>query len=37
LKGRDDLRVVVPSADWSFTEAGDLDPAGDLLLAAAPA
>jgi len=37
LSGRDDLRVVVPSAEWSFTQSGDLDPAEDLLLAAAPA
>jgi hypothetical protein len=37
LQGRGDLRVVVPSAEWSFTQAGDLDPAVDLLLAAAPA
>ena len=30
-----DLRVVVPSQEWSFTAGGDLDPAFDLLGSAA--
>ena len=37
LRGRDDLRVVSPASDWAFDAAGDLDPAGDLLLAGAAA
>jgi hypothetical protein len=37
LRGRDDLRVVGLASDWAFDAAGDLDPAGDLLLAGAAA
>jgi hypothetical protein len=37
LGGRDDLRVVGPASEWAFDAAGDLDPAGDPLLAGAAA
>jgi len=29
--------VVSPASEWAFDAAGDLDPAGDLLLAGAAA
>jgi hypothetical protein len=37
LEGRDDLSLIVPPTDWTFTAAGDFAAATDLLTAASAA